>query len=219
MPDITLFELAPTRSARCLWTLKEAGLPFRLVGGTPEVIGSEELRAVHPLGKLPAALIDGRALFESAAISTAIADMVPERGLIAEPGTWARALHDQWVSFALTEMEAWLWSSELNASDATLPKNQLVPEIIPQNRSLLAKSAAVLDAALSDCDYLVENRFTVTDIIVGYTVHWAHEEQLLGGCGNLQVYLRRLWAREHCTLRAPTAREMASGHPAPRPSP
>ena len=120
--------MAPTRSARCRWTLLEAGLEFESIGNAPEIIGSDALREAHPLGKLPAAVIDGRPLFESAAICTAIADMVPERGLIAEPGTWSRALHDQRVSFALTEMEAWLWSSELN--DFILLDDQRVPEIL-----------------------------------------------------------------------------------------
>ncbi len=197
MTEITLFEYSPTRSARCLWTLKEAGLPYRTVGGSAEVIGSEQLRAVHPLGKLPAALINGQPLFESAAISTAIADLAPERELIAAPGTWPRALHDQWVSFALTEMEAWLWSSELNASKL-LPKAQRVPEILLQNEAFFARSAAVMDTALADSKYLVEDRFSVTDIIVGYTLYWAHEDKLLGAFKHLQAYLRRLMMREHC---------------------
>ncbi len=94
-PSIKLFELGPTRSARCRWTLLEAGLEYESIGNRPDIIGSEELRKVHPLGKLPAAIIDGRPLFESAAISTAIADLVPEKDLVAKPGTWSRALHDQ----------------------------------------------------------------------------------------------------------------------------
>lgn len=197
MPEIILFEYSPTRSARCLWTLKETGLPYKSVGGSAEIIGSEQLRAVHPLGKLPAVLIDGRPLFESAAISTAIADLAPERELIAAPGTWSRALHDQWVSFALTEIEAWLWSSELNASEL-LPKEQRVPDIVPQNQAFFAKSAAVMDSTLSESKYLVENRFTVTDIIVGYTMYWALEDNLLSQFEHLQSYLERLMAREHC---------------------
>ena len=83
MPIIKLYEHEPTRSARCRWTLKEAGLEYESIGNAPDIIGSEELKAVHPLGKVPAALIDGRPLFESAAICTAIADLVPERRLIA----------------------------------------------------------------------------------------------------------------------------------------
>ena len=73
-PSIRLFELGPTRSSRVRWTLLEAGLDYESIGNSVEIFGSEELRAVHPLGKLPAAIIDGRPLFESAAIVTAIAD-------------------------------------------------------------------------------------------------------------------------------------------------
>ena len=193
MPQITLYEHAPTRSARCRWTLLEAGLPFESAGKSSD--------GVHPLGKLPAAVIDSRPLFESTAIATAIADLVPERGLIAKPGTWSRALHDQWVSFALTEMEPWLWSSEINSVDVLMPREQQVPAIIPQNSALFRRSAAVLDAALGDADYLIEDRFTVTDIIVGYTVSWGEDDGLLDGFANLAAYLDRLHEREHCTLQ------------------
>jgi glutathione S-transferase len=95
MPDIKLFELAPTRSARCRWTLLEAGLEYESIGNSIDVFSSVDLKAVHPLGKLPAVIIDGKPLFESAAISTAIADLVPEKKLIAAPGSWSRSLHDQ----------------------------------------------------------------------------------------------------------------------------
>ena len=200
MPHIQLYELGPTRSARCRWALAEAGLDYESIGNTPDIIGSDELRAVHPLGKLPAAVIDGRPLFESAAISTAIADLVPERNLIARPGTWERALHDQWVSFALCEMEPWAWSIELNTYDFIMPVEQHVPAIIEQNSMLYRKSAAVLDAELSKHDFLIEDRFTVTDIIVGYTVTFGEELRLLDGLDNLVAYLDRLSEREHCTL-------------------
>ena len=58
MPQITLYEHAPTRSARCRWTLLEAGLAYESFGNASEFIGSAELRAVHPLGKLSVAIID-----------------------------------------------------------------------------------------------------------------------------------------------------------------
>jgi len=200
MPRIMLYELGPTRSARCHWTLLEAGLEYESVGNTPETLGSDELKKVHPLGKLPAAVIDGKPLFESAAIATAVADMVPERELIAPAGTWERALHNQWVCFALTEMEPYVWSTELNSDDFVLPKEAHVPDIIPQNRMFYQKAATVMDAALAEADYLVGNRFSVTDIIVSYTVVWGTEEKWLDDHHNLLSYLDRLRAREHCTL-------------------
>jgi glutathione S-transferase len=199
-PSIKLFELGPTRSARCRWTLLEAGLEYESIGNRPDIIGSEELRKVHPLGKLPAAIIDGRPLFESAAISTAIADLVPEKDLVAKPGTWSRALHDQWVCFALTEMEPWVSSTELNSLDFVLPKDQHVPAIIQQNSMMFRRSAAALEEVLGRTAYLVEGRFTVTDIIVGYTINFGHEQGLVSEFPNLMAYLKRLYQREHCTL-------------------
>ncbi len=200
MPSIKLFELGPTRSARCRWTLQEAGLEYESIGNAPDIIGSEELRKVHPLGKLPAAVIDGQPLFESAAIATAIADLVPEQDLVAKPGTWSRALHDQWVCFALTEMEPWVWSTELNSTDFLIPETQHVPAIIEQNAMMFKRSAAALDAVLGKTNYLIEGRFTVTDIIVGYTINFGDEQGLVSKFSNLSAYLERLLQREHCTL-------------------
>lgn len=200
MPNIKLFELGPTRSARVRWTLLEAGLAYESVGNRVDVFGSAELRKVHPLGKLPAAIIDGQPLFESAAIVTAIADLVPEKNLIAKPGSWARNLHYQWVSFALTEMEPYVHSSEINSMDFVIPQSQHVPQIIEQNSMMFKRAAAALDAVLSKTRFLVEDRFSVTDIIVSYTISWGQEQRLLGECPHLLAYLERMFEREHCTL-------------------
>jgi glutathione S-transferase len=200
MPSIKLFELGPTRSARVRWILLEAGLAYESAGNRVEVIGSDELRSIHPLGKLPAAIIDGKPLFESAAIVTAIADLVPEKNLIAKAGTWSRNLHYQWVCFALTEMEPYVHSTEINSIDFVIPESQHVHGIIEQNSMMYKRAAAVLDAVLGKTDYLIEGRFSATDIIVGYTINWGQEQGLLSGFPSLRAYLERLLEREHCTL-------------------
>lgn len=200
LPNIILYELGPTRSARVRWTLLEAGLPFESRGNVPAILGSEELRRIHPLGKLPAVPIDGQPLFESAAIVAAIADRVPEQGLIAAAGSWSRALHEQWVLFALTELEPWVWTAELNTLDFVFPTEQHVKSIIPQCRGLYRKSAAALQQHLSAHDYLVEDRFTAADIILGYTLNFAEEFGWNEGYPALGAYLDRLFARPHCTL-------------------
>ncbi|MEM8863533.1 MAG: glutathione S-transferase family protein [Chloroflexota bacterium] len=200
MPKIKLFELGPTRSSRVRWALHEAGLEYESIGNKVDIFKSDALHRVHPLGKLPAAIIDGQPLFESAAIVTAIADLVPEKALIAKSGTWSRNLHYQWISFAISEMEAFVQSSEINSIDFVLPEDQRVPRIIEQNSAFYQKGAAVLESVLGDADYLVDNRFSVTDIFVGYTVNWGRNDGLLSDCPNLKAYLDRLMARDHCTL-------------------
>lgn len=199
VPTITLYEIHRTRSARCRWALQELGLEFESIT-RPDLIHSEELTRVHPLGKLPAAVINGRPLFESAAICTYLADLAPEAGLLCPSGTYERALHDQWVCFCLTEMEAYLWSTARNTMDIILPEEEQVRDIVPQNNAMFAQAAAVPENLLGDSDYLVGGRFSMTDIIVGFTVNWASFRGQLENFPNLRAYLARLRARPHCPL-------------------
>ena len=118
--------------------------------------------------------------------------------MVARSGTRARALHDQWTQFALTEMEAWLWSNFLNTF--VLPEEQRITACLEQNVMMFKRSAAVLDRVLAEVDYLVENRFTVTDIIVSYTLNSGRKQGHLGDFQHLQAYLQRLFERPLCTL-------------------
>ena len=195
--QITLYGFGPTRSARCRWTLLELGLPFENVDDR-SLVGSERLRALHPQAKLPAIEIDGQPLFESAAICTHLCDLAPARGLIGQAGTWERALHEQWVCFVLSEMEAYLWS---NAKHQTFyPEEQRVQAVVAPNFAEFRAGAKVLEDVLSDTDYLVGGRFSVTDIVVGWAVNWGRRMGQLDDMPALLAYLRRLFARESCTL-------------------
>ena len=194
---ITLYEYGPTRSQRARWALLEAGLEYESVEGRA-LIHSDELRKIHPLGKVPAAVFDGKPLFESAAICTYIADLVPEKKLIAASGTWERALHDQWVAFALSELEAFLWHSARN--QFVLPEDKRLTNVFEQNAEAFSAAAVAMEQALSGQDYLVGNRFSVTDIVVGFTINWARGMRLLKPFPNLRAYVARLFERPHCTL-------------------
>ena len=195
--NVTLFESGTSRSARCRWTLLEAGLSFKSLSRS-DLPSSDEVQSTYPVGKLPLAIIDGRVLFESAAICTYLADHSPDINLIAKPGSWARSQHDQWTSFVLTEMEPWLWNTAVNTF--ILPPDQRTEAGFEQNAMMFVRSASVLNDVLSCCDYLVENRFTVTDIIVSWTVNWGRRQGLLDGMNGLHAYLERLFKRSHCAL-------------------
>ena len=195
--DITLYEMGTSRSLRCRWTLKEIGLEYKSIDDR-SLLRSIELKKIHPLGKMPAALIDGKPLFESSAICDYIADKVKEVNLIAKNGTWSRALHNQWVLFNYTELEAWLWSTAVNSF--VLPEDERIPDCIPQNAMMFKKGASCIDQYLANHDYFVENRFTVTDIIIGYTLNWARRMELVKDYKSINLYLERLYLREHCEL-------------------
>ncbi len=195
--EVTLYGTGANRSARCKWTLDEAGIEYVQIDRR-ELAGADELRRFHPLAKIPAVVIDGRALFESAAICTHIADRALAADLIAKPGTFARAEHDQWVAFCLAEMEAWLWNSGVNMY--VLPEEERVTAGFEQNVKMFKRSAAVPEAHLARADYLVEDRFTVTDIIVGWCLNWARRLGHLEEFPALRRYVDRLLARPLCAL-------------------
>lgn len=200
MPPITLYEYRPSRSARCRWTLLEAGLPFTSVDEGPSLVGSDRLEPFHPLKKVPAAEIDGQPLFESAAICTAFADLVPDQNLVGPSGSRERALHDQWVSFTLSEMECWIWNTDMNTR--VLPQEKRISTHLKQNAALFRRGARVMDQVLGESDYLVGNRFSVTDIIASFTVQWGQSQGLIDRFENLQAYLERLSQREFSTLQS-----------------
>jgi glutathione S-transferase len=195
--DIVLYEYKMSRSRQVRWTLQELGLAFEAKEGR-HLLHSEELKTVSPLGKVPAVLINGEPLFESAAICTYLADLVPEKGLIAASGTRERALHLQWVSFALSELEAYLWSNARNTF--VLPEDQRITALFKQNAAAFVQNAQALEKHLTDHSYMVADQFSVTDILVGFTLNWGNGAGLLKDYPQLLSYLERLKARPHSTL-------------------
>lgn len=198
---ITLYEMGTTRSARCRWTLLELGLEFEAIETRP-LLHTDELTAINPMGKAPAIVIDGRPLFESCAICTALADANPDKGLISPSGTWQRALHDQWTCFTLSELEAWLWHSAKHSF--LYPEEERVPEILEPNAKEFRKGAAVANDALAKNDYIINDAFSVTDIIMSFSLNWARRAGLTAEFDAINTYLDRILAREHCPL-APTS--------------
>jgi glutathione S-transferase len=194
---ITLYEMRGTRSERVHWTLLELGLEYESVEG-PSVFGATQLAMIHPLKRVPALRDDGCPLFESAAICNWLADTRPESGLLARPGDWRRALHDQWVAFTLAELEAHLWSTARN--QFVYDKQRRVPEIIEQNAREAMRALEVLDDQLANGDFLIGGSFSLTDIFVGYAIHWAEFQGLLSDFAHLQRYHSRLLELPKCTF-------------------
>jgi glutathione S-transferase len=179
------------RPARVRWALEEAGAPYEFVVLTKEEGASAEHAARHPLGRVPALETDDGPLFESAALCLHIADLYPDAGLIPAPTTHARGEVYQWSFFAMTELETTMIRvyTELHAEEPDA-------EAIAKAEARLAKVAAALAVALDGHDYLVDDRFTIADVVVGGVLHSARRLELMPESPVLHAYLARLDARE-----------------------
>jgi glutathione S-transferase len=176
------------RPLRIAWTLEELGQPYEITVMSREESGGDEHLARHPLGRVPVLESDDGFVFESAAICLHLADSDPEAGLIGPLGSHGRALVYQWTCFAPAELEPPLIEAW------TLAERD--PERAARARKKFDAGTAAVAGALGDQEFLVEDRFTVADVLVGsalaFTVSAGFMDELPP---SLQSYIGRLGAR------------------------
>ena len=182
-----LYYMPRTRSSRVLWVLEEIGAPYELT----EIPGAQR-RSVdhlsrHPLGRVPALQLgDGTSMFESAAICLQLADLNPDAALIGPIGSTERGLVYQWVVFAVSELEAPLfrWIRELGEGTTDSPA-----------RDRFSEAAAAMESVLADGEWLVDDRFSVADVMCASVLQGANARELLRPWSGLEAYVQRSEAR------------------------
>ena len=195
--QITIYGSGGNRAARVAWTVNELGLEasYRHYDG---MIGSDELRRLHPQAKIPAMQIGDLVLFESAAICQHLCDIAAGQRLLAPVGTPQRSLHNQWVSFAQSEVEAYLWHSfQMSRLEMAESATAAALEL---NRHLAGAGLDALEQHLAEQDFLLSDEFSLTDIVVGWTINWSRKSGLLETRPALQSYLARLFDRPQVAM-------------------
>jgi glutathione S-transferase len=183
-----LYHVPRTRSVRVLWTLEESGAPYELVVLKSEERKSPEHLARHPLGVVPVLEDDQGFLFESGALCLQVADSYPDAGLIGPLGSHERGLVYQWLFFAMTELESSFGdhSRSLKAGDG---------ERTAAAKERFHHAARVVDQALEGHEYLVADRFSVADILLGEFLSVCRRNGLTDGLTGIDAYIDRLEAR------------------------
>jgi glutathione S-transferase len=182
-----LYHLPPSRSTRVLWALEEIGVPFELTLMTGADRKSEEHLARHALGRVPVIEDDTGYLFESAAIVLALADRHPEAGLSFPLGTRERELVYQWVLFAMAEVEPLIVEFR-DSREADPPRATAAAE-------RFRAAAALVEQALEGERFIVGDRLSAADIVLGSVAGFARRFELLTGFPELNRYVDGLRAR------------------------
>jgi len=190
---ITLYGYSRSRWIKPYWTLKEIGIPFTPKNIRPDLLKSEhpEVLALNPFAKLPILVDDDFTVFESSAICTYLADKYPEKKLSPRPGTRDRAIYDQWISLASTDLEQPLWRIAKHSFLYPVEKRSVADQELAREDFL--KEASVLEKQIST--YLVGDTFSVADIVMAYTLNWANGYELLHDLPKIRDYLTKHKAR------------------------
>ena len=183
---LKLYHSPRTRSSRMIWLLEEIGEPYevdymdiRAEGGLPE-----SYRAIHPLKKVPALEHDGEVVTESAAICLYLSDAFPDAGLGYRVGEAGRGGYLSWLSYYAGVIEPALMVKAVNATGFNpLSAAWGDPEL------MLKRLADTLERG----PYVLGERFTTADVLVGSTFQWAGG--LLRKSPEIEAYSARRAAR------------------------
>ncbi len=184
-----------TRATRPRWILEELGQSYELA--SIDLMKGEHKQAdymkVHPLGAVPAMQDGGFTMFESAAIVMHLADKFPEKGLAPAVGSQERAEYYQWILFAMTEAEPPL--VQILQHTRFLPEADRSPAVIEKSSKRFKTVASVIQDRMQGREYIVGNRFTAADIVLGGVVNFGNMLGQLGDHPGLQAYAKRLMER------------------------
>ncbi len=165
-----LYHCPDARSLRCLWAVEEAGVEvdLRMLKFPPRAF-EPDYRAVNPLMTIPGWVEDGRLMTESAAICERIAEGTP-------------------LEVRRDEADYWDYRNWQHRSDATLtfplaimirytrvePEERRLAQAVADYKAFFGGRAKSIEAALADGrKWLVADRFTIADIVIGYAAFLA----------------------------------------------
>ncbi len=189
MANLKLYHAAPSRSSIVRWMLEELGEPYELevMNLQSGIQRQADYRKINPMGKVPALLHGEVVVTEVAAICTYLADEFPDAGLNVPVGDPRRATYLKWLFFTPGCLEPAIldkayprketpFSGTLGYGDYDLVLN-------------------VVRQAVSQGEYLLGDKFSAADVVLGSMIRWGMMFDLLPKDPELQAYVQRLEAR------------------------
>ena len=184
---LTLFHSPGSRSQTAVWMLEEIGIPY-----TPVIVDirtgaqkAPDYLAVNPMGKVPA-LKDGETIVtEYSAICLYLADKYAGSRLAPAIDAPERGAFLRWMVFAG------------NCIEPAFVQRWTKWEVSPSTVSWGSydQVIAVLKEAVADNEFLLGDRFSAADVVVGSGVHFGLSFKLIENQPVLQAYRDRLAAR------------------------
>lgn len=178
-----------SRSFTIRWLFEELGSPphelkvLNLKAGDHK---KPDFVAINPMGKVPAIVHDGTVITESAAIALYLADLFPQAGLAPAIGDTARGTYLRWIIFNQACVEPAITDKAFNrpqANASTLPYGTYEDTV------------EALAGALAKGPYILGDRFSAADVVVGASVRWLLMFKLLPARSEFTNYVATLEQR------------------------
>lgn len=187
-----LYFAPKTRATRPRWLLEELGVPYELVNIDLEKGEHKQLPylRVHPLGQVPALVDEDVTVYESIAICMYLADKFIEKKLAPAFGTPERAAYYQWMLFAAATLEPPIGEYFMHTQG--LPADKRNPETAAKAKEKALAAIKAVEHAMLGKMYLVGEKFSAADIVVGSIMRFAESMKLLADAPDLASWLYEL---------------------------
>lgn len=191
-----LFGFKGTRSNRVEWMLQEVGASYEFV--KVDLLTGQHKQAEHvgrhAHGMVPAFEDDKVHIIESAAACLYLADKFPAKGLAPAPESPERARYYQFAFYAVSTLDESV--VPLFFHTVVYPPERRKQEVIDAKTPTWTTAASFLSRELGDSPYLLGERFSAADVIVGYDLALAAKAGLLKGWPVLEAYTQRVTSRD-----------------------
>jgi glutathione S-transferase len=178
-----------TRSASIRWLFEELGNPPHETKALNLSKGDHKTpayMAINPMGKVPTLVHGGTVITEAAAIALYLADVFGEAELAPKIGDTARGTYLRWIIFNQAAVEP-------AVTDLALKREPGSPGMM--SYGTYDATIDALTGALAKGPYILGDRFSAADVIVGSGVRWMLLFKLLPERREFTSYAERLMAR------------------------
>ncbi len=202
MSELTLYHAIPSRGLVAHWMLEELGEPFttRVLDLEQQEHKTDEFLRINPMGRVPVLTHGNTVVTETAAIVAYLADAFPHKNLGVALDSPARGEYLRWLHFGPGSAEpAIIWST----------LGELASQAEYQPFADIDSVAKTLCAAVDGKQFVIEDRFTAADVMLGSTLMWGlhmmpvlpQDKRLLSYWAGLAS--RPAWQKVQATMPAP----------------
>jgi glutathione S-transferase len=188
-PGLKLYYASPSRASVAMWMLEELGEPYEV-----ELLSLKNgdqrqpaFLAINPMGKVPVIDDGGTIVSEVSAICCYLADTYPKAQLAPAIGDKLRGPYLKWLFYAPSCIEPAIIDKALNRPPP------------PRSTAGWADYDTVVDvlrdATGKAAPYLLGERFSAADVVIGSSLRWGMQFKLLPELPEFVAYTKRLAER------------------------
>lgn len=171
--SVVLYGSQSTASLVVHWLLIELGIEHELrqLDFERGEQKSPEFLAINPAGRVPALIMDGQVLTESAAIAMQLADMHPQAGFAPAPASRARGDYYRWICFCVYTLmpayRSWFYPDE--------PAGPASEAEVKQRARVQLETAwqRVADHLAAHGPYMLGEQLSVVDFMLTMLMRWS----------------------------------------------